>query len=136
MKLNLSNLAVMVIFTVFSAFSQDHTNKIIEAYGQETFDHYQAQNPGLITLLNKYVDSGMQVVDSNPKYASAQVLNTIQIRSKSSETISIEDFLLAYSSGNFNPLTYGFFPTNELQIFVLGNSSKVLIIDSQSNLLK
>ncbi|MFN5912414.1 MAG: hypothetical protein ACK45H_13825 [Bacteroidota bacterium] len=113
-----------------------HSNKIIEAYGQEWFDRNATANPGILSLMDTYIAQGffLEVIEDE-KYTSFQSLDRIPLRSKSEEFISIEDFIDSYSSNDFNPLLYGFFPINSVQIFKLEGHNKIIRIQPQSTLI-
>lgn len=135
MKLNLVKCCIFAVCTSFSAFSQSDHSKIIEAYGQERYQTLLNTNPGMIELLDAYIDKGVKLIDMHEKYANEAQISSIALRSKSSLSISVEEFVEIFESETFNPLNYSFFPKDAIQIFVLGSTNKVLVIDSQKNLL-
>lgn len=131
----LLTLCAAIACTFLSVGQTDAASKIIAVYGQAHHDEMSATNPGQIELLEKYALHGMHVVPTNDKYDAFQVITEIPLRSKSNETVTIQDFLQAYDSENFNPLMYGFFPGAETQIFKLQGTDRVVLIDSQSIIL-
>lgn len=135
MKLILVKCCILAVCTSFSAFSQTSHSQIIEAYGQERYQTLLNTNPGMIELLEAYVDHGVKLIDMNDKYLDRVPVNNIHLRSKSSESITVEEFIELFETEEFNPLNYSFFPNDSLQVFVLGATNKVLIIESQKNLL-
>lgn len=95
----------------------------------------QNSNPGMIELLDNYIDHGIKLIDMHEKYVNEQLVSSIPLRSKDAHSISVEEFVNNYETEGFNPLLYSFFPSDVVQIFVLGATNKVLIIESQKNLL-
>ena len=118
-----------------SAFAQNNSAKIIEAYGQTRYEQMASTNPGAIELLGKYAEHGFDIVDTNPKYNDASELMQVALHSKTEETVSANEFMEDYNSGNFNILNYVFFPSNETQIYRIAGTNKVLIIYNQQSIL-
>ena len=135
MKLNLVTCCIIAVCACFSAFSQNNHSKIIEAYGEQRFQELLSSNPGMIDILDAYVDRGLKLIDLHDKYTAEKQITRVQIRSKNNESISVEEFVQLFDSEEFNPLHYSFFPSASVQVFVLGSTNKVLIIESQQNLL-
>lgn len=119
------------------SFSQVSTIENIKAfYGEEWYDKELRENPQFINILNLYIEKGFRVIDVSPgKYNELTPLTEIKLTSKTNQTISIQQFLTAYESGNFNPLVYQFLPTNETQVFKLEGFDKIIYIESFSYLL-
>lgn len=128
-------ITLTLMLSVAYTYAQDNTAKIIDAYGQAEYDEMSNSNPGMITLLNKYVSYGMEVIDMNPKYNSEPILNEIQLRSKIEMSVPVTDFIADYNSANFNPLDYKFFPGTDVQIYRLTGTNKILLIHNQQTVL-
>lgn len=128
-------LCVLLTCTLFSFGQTDATAMIKSVYGQNQYNEMSSTNPGQIVLLEKYALYGFHVVSTNDKYNTFSELTEIPLRSKLNQTESIQVFLQAYNSGNFNPLSYTFFPGNETQIFRLQGTDLIILIDSQATIL-
>lgn len=126
--------ASFILMSMFS-FAQNSAAKIVEAYGQVRYDQMASTNPGALELLGKFSSHGFDVSEMNPKYNNQTLLSQVNLRSKNSANVSVEEFMNDYNSGAFNILGYDFFPTNETQIFRLDGYNKVLIIYSQQSIL-
>lgn len=131
-KLLIAAVAVMISCI---SFSQNNTSKIVDVYGQEAYNEMQSTNPGMLELLDKYVDWGLEVVSSNEKYDQATLLQSIPLRSKSAESITVSEFINAYNSPNFNPLQFELFPSNEIQVYKLSGTNYALLIQTQNSIL-
>lgn len=129
-------LCAILVCTCSSLAQSDGTSMILEAYGQNRYDEMSSSNPGQIELLEKYALFGFHILPSNDKYASFPELIEIPMRSKNGTTVSIQEFLQAFDSGSFNPLVYGFFPQNDIQLFRLQGTNRVVFIDRQSTILE
>lgn len=135
-------MKTLLIFSFFlslngALFSQlNNTSKILDFYGQERVDKMQSETPELLTLLDKYISSGFMVKDvSEGKYSEFIPLTTIALSRKEGGEVSIEEFLLAYQSPNFNPLNYKFFPGKDFQVFKLSGVNKIIYILPQEIIL-
>jgi hypothetical protein len=117
------------------SFAQDNSAKIIEAYGQAEYDQMSISNPGRVTLLNKFVEYGLEIKDTDPKYNSQVELSEIKLRSKVESSIPVSDFIQDFNSSDFNPLEYSFLPGNETKVYRLAGTNKILIIHSQQSIL-
>lgn len=106
---------------------------IVEVYGNAQYTKWKNADPALLSLMKNYIDRGVKISESNQKYDQLPLLTEIELRSKDAETITVEQFLEDYHSGNFNPLKYKFFPKQAIQVFRIGGG-KVIIIDNQPNL--
>ncbi|MDG1332785.1 MAG: hypothetical protein P8P74_10665 [Crocinitomicaceae bacterium] len=113
----------------------DGVSMIKSVYGENHYNEMVSTNPGQIELLEKYAVYGFHVVDAEDKYDVFPELTEVPLRSKSNNSITIQAFLQAYNSGNFNPLNYSFFPGKEIQVFRLQGTDFVILIDNQSNIL-
>jgi hypothetical protein len=122
-------------FPIFS--QQSAEEKIKDFYGEEWYNREINENNQLIEILKLYVENGFKVISTeNGKYNELTPLTEIKLASKTNQTISIQEFLLDYESGNFNPLVYQFFLANETQVYKLEGIDKVIYIESFSYLLK
>lgn len=128
-------ITTLTLFISGSVFCQQNYDKVIEVYGETSFNEMQMTNPGALELLDKYAEWGMELVASNEKYDLATPLQSIPLRSKSAESITIQEFIDAYNSANFNSLAYGFFPSNEIQVFKLSGTNYALLIQRQDTIL-
>ncbi len=125
------------IFLVSSINAQLlHEQKIRASYGDEYVNQMQSQSPGLITLLDKYIDHGFDVkeVDAG-KYNEMEAISTVPLRSKASGDASIQEFLSDFYGPIFNPLKYNFFPSQEFQVFKLAGTNKIIYILPQEVIL-
>jgi hypothetical protein len=113
-----------------------HEQEIRSSYGNEYFSQLQSHSPGILNLLDKYIDHGFHVKDIDPgKYQELEAISAIPLRAKGAGEVSIEQFLQELEGPNFNPLNYNFFPTNDVQIFKLSGSNKIIYILSQEAIL-
>jgi hypothetical protein len=127
--------AVVAVLISCAVYSQDATAKVIAVYGEEAYAEMASSNPGQLELLSKYSDWGLEVVPSNDKYDQAIELQNVPLRSKSANSVSVQEFLTAYNSVGFNPLMYGLFPSNEIQVFKLQGVDFAILIQTQQNIL-
>lgn len=126
----------VILTCTFSIFGQaDGTSMIKSVYGENHYNEMSSTNPGQIELLENYALHGFHVLPKDDKYDMFSELTEIPLRSKLNSTESIQVFLQSYNSGNFNPLTYAFFPGEEIQIFRLQGSDLIILIDSQATIL-
>jgi hypothetical protein len=135
-----STILSFLIFLGSIAFSfgqqLSNSEKIIQVYGQEWFDRMQSSNSSGLQVFDRYVENGFSVENFiDEKYNSFPVLDSIPLRSKTESSVSIEEFLMDYSSSDFNPLKYKFFPGNTTQIYKLQGVNKIIKILPQSSLL-
>jgi hypothetical protein len=130
---------IAIFFVVLSTFVYSQTSteqKIIAAYGENWYNTEKIENPGQISILTKYVESGFKVMDvSTTKFADQPQTSQIPLRSKGADFLSVQDFFNMYNQPDFNPLLLGYFPTHQVQIIKLANVSKVIYIESIDNLL-
>lgn len=131
----LLTLYVVLTCSLYTFAQSPEETKIVHAYGEVEYNQMLTSNPGQVELLEKYILHGFHLVPSNDKYLDFPELTEIPLRSKLDVSISIENFMQSYDSGNFNPLLYRFFPSNEIQIFRLQGTNRVVLIDSQSSIL-
>lgn len=127
-------IALSLILTT-GCLAQNVNQKIIDVYGETYYNNLVENNPGAITHLTTYVENGMELHGYNEKYAGEQMLTEIPLRSKTGETISIQQFISEYTGANFNPLKYGFNSAKDVQVFRLNGDSRVLIIYSLSQIV-
>ena len=136
----MKTVVTLIFITLFNGlvFSQlENQDKIIEVYGQDWFEKTESTNPGLIKILDRFVELGFvveEIVDE--KYFGFEQMEFIPLRDKNSATVSVSLFLEDYYSGDFNPLTYGFFPNQNTQIIKLMGVSKIIKILPSEELLK
>lgn len=112
------------------SFAQDFEQNIIDIYGQSYYDNLVQNNSGVLNYLENFSNKGLELVDYNEKFANADLLLEIPLRSKSINPISIQQFLTEYNGANFNPLKYGFNSQKEVQVYRLTGDSRVLIVYS------
>ncbi len=130
-----------MIFLGHFSFAQEIKNaqKIIDVYGQSFYDQQLAENHGFITLLDKYVDYGFKVKVVSPgKHDDDKIhapISVVPLRSKSGETISVDQFVLESQSPNFNPLRYGYFPEAVDHIYKLQGYDLILYVYNQTTIL-
>jgi hypothetical protein len=131
-------LTVTLFISISISFGQQyqHEDKIIAFYGQQRFTEFQQNNPALLDLIDKYIDHGFYVHEVNAdKYLELTPLITIPLATKGGGDVSVNDFLLAYESLDFNPLNYNFFPSSEVQVFPLSGVNKIIYILPQSAII-
>lgn len=130
-------LLSLISSTLLFGQQYEHSQKIIESYGQEWYDTQLSTNPGIILLMDKYIDHGFMVKKVSPgKYSQFAPLTEIPLRSKTDEKISIEQFIEESKSPDFNPLRYNFFTGKIDQIFPLsGHDDTILYIYNQNTIL-
>jgi len=122
-------------FSVFSQLSAE--DKIKDFYGEEWYNREINENPQWIEILKLYVSNGFKVISTDHgKYNELTPINEIILTSKTTQTISIQQFLEEYESENFNPLFYQFLPSTETQVFKLEGVDKIIYIESFSYLLR
>jgi hypothetical protein len=129
---------VFMFFLSGLTFSQlNHTDKILEVYGQEWFDRMQSEAPDLLVLMDKYVSHGFSVRTVSPgKYDAELVpMEFIPLVGKTDSSITVQQFLLEAESPNFNPLKYEFFSTKDAQVYKLKDANKIIYIIPQEAIL-
>jgi hypothetical protein len=125
----------LLSFSVFSQLSAEDKIKIF--YGEEWYNREINENPQWIEILKLYVSNGFKIISTDHgKYNELIPINEIILTSKTSQTISIQQFLEEYERENFNPLFYQFLPTNGTQVFKLEGVDKIIYIESISYLLR
>lgn len=111
-------------------------NKIRSSYGDDYFTQLQTESPGVLTLIDKYIDHGFYVKDVDPgKYAELEAISEVPLRIKGAGSVTIEQFLQDVGSVNFNPLNYNYFPNNDVQIIKLFGTNKIIYILPQEVIL-
>lgn len=127
----------LLFISVDTAFGQlNNADKITEVYGQEWLTETEANNPALLTLMDKYISFGFNVKNvSEGKYAEFVPMEFIPLSSKEGGTVTVEEFLTDFESENFNPLKYKFFPGKEFQIFKLKGVNKIIYLLPQESIL-
>lgn len=130
-------LVLIVLSFQFLALTQlKHESKIESVYGSDWLDRMKSENPELLTLMDKYIEFGFTIQETNEgKYSELNAILSIPLTSKSNEEISISQFIEELNSASFNPLRYRFFPTKEYQIFKLNGENKIIYILPQELIL-
>jgi len=130
-------LTIITLFSTINSFGQIiHQQEILEFYGQEWYNRMEHFNPGILQVMDLYVDHGFIVEDiTDDKYLLFDPLDRVPLNNRPEESVTINDFLNDYYGGNFNPLKYQFYPGNSMQVFRLSGVNKVILIQSQGNLL-
>lgn len=109
--------------------------KVKEIYGEQTCIEMETSNPGMLDVLEKYADHGIEVKPStHGKYSNAELLTSIKLRGKVENSVSITEFLEDYDGGDFNPLKYEFFPSMKTEVYRLEGTTRLLVIKGQSSL--
>lgn len=130
---------ILISFVVYVSFTSIYTenvknsDKIIELIGESRYQFNLENNPGLIYFLDAKVDFGFQIIDMIPEKSNDfKQLSQIPLLSKSeNQSITPEEFVNLYNSGNLNILLFDFQnqPKSNLY-FSLGNTGNALIIYS------
>ncbi len=130
---------ILISFVVYASFTSIYTenvknsDKIIELIGESRYQFNLENNPGLIYFLDAKVDFGFQIIDMIPEKSNDfKQLSQIPLLSKSeNQSITPEEFVNLYNSGNLNILLFDFQnqPKSNLY-FSLGNTGNALIIYS------
>lgn len=130
-------ISTVMLFVCVITFGQTNPidQKVINVFGQERFNSLSVNSPGTLQLLSKFAEFGVNVVPTNEKYNSFEGITEIPLRSKSGGSVTVQEFLADYHSGNFNALIYNFLPTREIQIFRLEGTNQVILIENQSTYL-
>lgn len=139
----MKTLATAIVLLVLGnfAYSQQINNsqKIIEVYGQEWYDQELLVNPSALVLLDKYIDHGFKVKTVSPgKHDDDKIhapISEVPLRSKTGETISVEQFVQESQSPDFNPLRYGYFPENKDHIYKLQGYDLIIYVYNQTTIL-
>ena len=124
--------AAIAIFVSMNLFSQTTENKVKDFLGDARFSEYQNTNPGLIEYLKVKVDEGYMVSESvNEKKSSYQEIDHVFYNKTQ---ISIEDFIEALESEEFNILHYSFpnQDSNTTRHYLLGESNILLTVYANS----
>lgn len=126
-------LALGVSSCLLAQNNTDLKNNVIDVYGLEYANNLQKNNIGAYQFLEKCSLFAIEVKEiNNPKYESLTVLSEIPLRSKQKATISVQEFLKEYKSGEFNALRYDFTPKKTSQYFRLGNTNYFLIVQNKN----
>lgn len=138
----MKRLAVLLLSTLVItslAYSQKIKNqaKVKELLGEEAYSQNLAQNPGKIKYLSAFESDGYSI-ESLPsdKQLDTKTLIEIPLKcskkgSKEKTSVTVEQFLKASSSDDFNILMYNLHADpNKVAVYKLGSTGKVLIIQS------
>lgn len=130
-------LSLFTIFSVINAIGQiNHEQKIIDFYGQDWYHEMETINPGILLVMDSYIDSGFVVQDIvDDKYLLFDPIEAVPVNDPSIGSVSVFEFLNDYNSGNFNPLIYQYYPGNAPQVYRLKGVNKIILIQSQESLL-
>lgn len=137
MKALLVTLVLLVTGTcAFGQVMSIGEQKVLDVYGQNQFNEMKANNPGMLAVLGGFAEHGFSIEqNTNPKYNSAEQLTQVPLRSKTGDAIPVQDFITAYTGGNFNILNYGFMPSKTTQVYRLQGTDYLLVIDRQETIL-
>ncbi len=125
-------LLLLLTAGVCSVCLGQSTDTCISAvFGEEYLQNVKNSNPGLYRYFDGICQNGIRLEKAgNSKYSDAPVMARIPVRDPESpeKTISIDAFVEAYQSSDFNPLMYNLAPTDEYQVFRLAGTSYLLFI--------
>ena len=149
----LTSLILFIGIIIFSshsfAQSLENESSIIEYLGEEKYNEYTQSNPAYLNFLDARYSYGYSVMDYvDEKMNEYPVLEIIYhseyaiLTSNGKEytelvktKVTPEEFLITIESNDFNFLEYQFaFDRNEVVYHVLGNTGKIIMINSVENI--
>ena len=133
----------MILITAIMLLSILNTNaqntltpeqKVSQFLGADKYNQIVADNPGLIKYLKYKSEKGYLVEDAIESKANSYIkLDSVYFKK---QPISIQTFVRALEQDNFNFLFYTFPIKNKTSGILLGNSGKIIIIYSNSQINK